>query len=166
MASIDLTELIPDLELELNAPGVDGFPTVSDVEWVNRLRNGFWTAVLDDLIVGYKEVDGSIAPVSSAYPTFPRDQQQLIIMYAVITVIRQQLMDMNTTFRAKAGPVEYEVQKSAVLLKGLLDEFAARRNNLIIKLAQSEAARDIYYINGYISRQNAIDQGYAEWVGA
>ena len=166
-ASIDLSELVPDLELELTIPGVDAYPTVSEEEWVNRLRNGYYYAVLSGLIAGYEEADGIVSPISPSGPALPRDTQQLIIMYTVINVVRNRLMELKTTFRAKAGSTEYETEQAASVLTKLLDQFEARQKYLLDRLAEGNGpARETYYFDGFTIRQDSINQGNTVWVGA
>jgi len=73
-------------------------------------------------------IDGTgmnIVPVSGT-TDMPREQQQLIVLYAGFRVVLTAYQNINSQFRAKAGPVEYEVQKSAQMLKGLLDALRER----------------------------------------
>lgn len=167
MASVDLEDLIEDLQSELNTPGADVYDTVSTTAWVSYLRNAFWSAHLDGLMEGWTESDGLISKLND--PTadaMSRDQQQLIIMYAGINILRNELKNLNTVFRAKAGSVEYETQKSSQVLKGLLEDMTQRRNYILQRLADTGVARDMVYIDSYIARQNAINNNYIDWVGA
>ncbi len=164
MASLDLADLIPDLTYNLNAPGEDQFATVSEEEWVSRLRDGFWNAFNDGLVQDYTESDGYVTGRSSA-DLMPRDQQQLIILYTGINVVFQQMLRLNTLFRAKAGPVEYETQQSAQLLKSLLDEMSDRRNKVLERLAETGETGAVFLIDTYRSRQEALYSGDSLWVG-
>ena len=133
---LDLVDLIPDLEYNLNSPGGDEFANVSDEEWTSRLRDGFWNAFNDGLLNDYIEVEGVVTP-RSGDTVMPREQQQIILLYTSIAVLFQQMLRLNTTFRAKAGPVEYETQQSAQLLKALLDDLSQRRIYLLERLAET-----------------------------
>lgn len=163
-SALDLTDLIPDLEYNINAPGEDQFANVSVEEWTSRLRDGFWNAWNDGLLQDYIEIDGTVTPRSGT-TMIPRDQQQIIILYTSINVLFQQMLRMNTTFRAKAGPVEYETQQSAQLLKALLDDLSQRRIYLLERLAETGVTRAFYLIDSYQSRQDALNEGYSVWVG-
>lgn len=161
--NLDLTDLVTPLQAALNAPGENLYPTVSPTQWVSYLADGFWTAYNDGLLAGYAELDGEIFPVSGSV-VMPKDQQQLVLMYTAINIIRLRLLSMQTTFKAKAGPVEYEVQQSAQVMKGLLEEFTDRRKYILQRLSDSGVARGIHYIDSYSSRQNAINQNYTQWI--
>ena len=163
-ASIDLADLIEDLKAELNVPGSDSYPAATNPEWLNQLRTAFWETVLDGLISGYTESDGEISPDSGTTP-LGRDMQQLIIFYAGIKVVRNQLRDIKTTFRSKAGPVEYEVQQSAQVLKTLLDELTRRRNFILARLSDAYSS-STHYIDMLQERENAINDGITFWIGS
>lgn len=166
MASVDLEDLIPDLVVELNTPGADIYATVSTEEWVTRLRNAFWEAHLNGFMDGWTESDGVVSKLND--PTadaMTRDQQQLIILHAGMTIVRAELRSLNTLESYKAGPVEYEIQKSSQVLRALLQDMTDRINYLLQRLADTGVARDIYYINSYIARQDAINSGITDWVG-
>ena len=166
MASIDLEDLIPDLVFELNTPGVDIYASVSTDEWVARLRNAFWEAHLNGFMDGWTEAEGLISRLND--PTaaaMTRDQQQLIILHAGMAVVRSELRSINTLESYKAGPVAYEVQKSSQVLRALLQEMTDRMHYLLQRLADTGIARDIYYIDSYTARQEAINYGYTSWVG-
>jgi len=165
MATVDLADLVPDIIVALNIPGEDAYATVSPETWVGYLKDGFWNAILEGLLVGYTEEDGVISSTVDD-TAMPRDLQQLIIMYTSIAVLRNKLFSLQTLFRAKAGPVEYEVQQSAQVMKALLDEFSERRRFILQRLADTGSSTDIYYIDSYIARQEAIDYGLTEWIGA
>lgn len=162
-ATVDLEDLIPDLEIALNIPGENLYATVGTTEWVGHLRDGFWNSYIEGLLLGYVESDGIISPVSGSTP-MPRDAQQLIIMFTSIEIIRKRLMSMQTVFRAKAGPVEYEVQQSASVLKALLDDLTDRRKYILLRLSDSGIARDIHYIDVYQARQESLNNQYTDWV--
>lgn len=164
MAAVDLEDLIPDLVYSLSAPGEAEYDTVSPEEWVSRMRDAFWNAYNDGLLRGYRESDGSILPRSGS-ETMPRDEQQLIILYTGIAVLRSKLLNLQTVFRTKAGPVEYEVQQSAQIAKALLDDLSQRRTYILDRLAETEVARGIFVIDLFNARQQSINENITSWVG-
>lgn len=162
--SVDLSDLVDDLKAELNVPGNNSYPDATEDEWLNQMRNSFWEVVLDGLITGYTESDGIIKPNSSSGQKLGRDFQQIIIFYAGIRVVRNQLRDIQTVFRTKAGPVEYEVQQSAQVLKTLLDELTNRRKFILQRLSDGGSS-DAYYVDSLIARDDSINYGFTYWVG-
>jgi len=167
LASVDLEDLVPDLIIEVNQPGTDQYATVSSPEWVSELRNAFWNAHLDGLMNGWTESDGIISKLND--PTaaaMTRDQQQLIILYAYMKIVKNQILNTDTVFRAKAGPVEYETQKSAQVYRAILEDLNVRISRVLDRLADEGSATDIIYIDTYAARQSAIAYGFIDWVGS
>ena len=61
MAAVYLTDLIPSLEAALSVPGTTSpYSAATDDEWLAKLKNAFWLAVLDQVISGYEmDEDGT-----------------------------------------------------------------------------------------------------------
>jgi len=165
MASVDLADLVPSLESSLSIPGsTSPYANASESEWVAKLVNGFWAAVLDQVIIGYtSDEDGMVSQVDGD-ETLSGELQYLIVLYASMNIIRNQLMQLKTVFRAKSGPVEYETQQSAQVLKTLLDQYMAQRDTILDNLANS-AQVSTYYIDAVRARDYAIRDGISAWAG-
>jgi hypothetical protein len=133
--SVDLGEYVNDYRLIINPPGEDLYPNMGDSEAIDRLRNGFWTAKLDTFLASYTESEGLISNTSTGGPEITRDLIQLVIYYTALDTIATSLRNTTTVFRAKAGPVEYETQNSAQLLRDLFQELRQRKNFLLQYLA-------------------------------
>lgn len=166
MATVDLAELVADLEGALTIPGtVSKYSAASEEEWVTKLKNGFWDAYNDGLISSFVcDEDGLVSAVNNSNAIFGRDLQQICLLYAAINVVQNELLQLKTVFRAKAGAVEYETQQSAQVLKGLLDSFLQQKS-LILKRLSDLGAVDSYYIDGVTNRDNALRSGLFTWVG-
>lgn len=166
MASVDLADLVPSLESALTIPGTTSqYSNATESEWVAKLKNAFWLATLDGVISGYtSDDDGIISPVSGT-TTLSGDLQYLVVLYACMDVVRNQLMQMKTVFRAKAGPVEYETQQSAQVLKGLLDAYMKERDLILANLASTNMVSS-YYIDTLRARDYAIADGIIDWVAS
>lgn len=154
----DLSDLIPYLLDELAPPGqgADAFPDADDQTWLRYLQSAFWSARLDGLLKGYTEEDGM------ASPDLPRDFQQIVVLYAAISVVSNQMLATQTAFRAKAGPVEYEEERSATLLRALLDELI-RRRNLILERLGDLGQVESYYIDAVFERSDSIRHRDTYW---
>lgn len=160
--AVDLSDLVELLRSEVDAPGEDSFPDAVENDWVNQLRSAFWEGVLDGVISGYEEDEGIVSPTTGS-TDLSRDLQQLVIFYAGVRVIRNKLRTMGTAFRAKAGPVEYETQNSAQVLKSILDELVRKRNLILTRLSDMGSV-DSHYIDMIIYRDEAQAYGDAWWV--
>ena len=165
MAAVDLSDLIEDLVFSMSAPGVDAFPLVSDDEWVSRLADGFWTGYNEGMYVAYTEVDGIVTHRTDISQTFPREFQQLVILYTAINSLRRQMMNMYTVFRTKAGPAEYEYQQSATLLNTLFNSLVSQKDAIVDRITKAGYASDVYVTDMYNGRQQGYRDGSLHWVG-
>lgn len=165
MASVDLSELIGDLEGAVTVPGATSpFISASDTEWLTRLRNAFWSAYNDGIISSFVcDEDGIVSPASGD-ATFGRDLQQIVIMYAAINIYQNQIMQLKTLFRAKAGEVEYETQQSAQVIKSLLDSLLAQRATILQRLSDG-GFTDSFYIDAVRSRDESLRGSLIDWNG-
>lgn len=161
--AVDLGELIESLRREVSPPGEDLFPDATDDDYFGNLQDAFWDAKLDGLLKNYTESDGLVVPTTGT-TEISRELQQLVVLYAGLRIVRNHLRAMNTVFRSKAGPVEFETQKSAQLLSGLLDELRTRRRLVLDRLAEI-GALDTYYIDAVIARDDSMRYGDTYWWG-
>jgi hypothetical protein len=161
--ALDLGDLIEDLLTEVNPPGSNLFPDATDDDWLSNLRNAFWETTLDGLISGYDEADGVVTQADGGTEDLSRDLQQIIIYYAGIRILKNRLSNLNTMFRSKAGPVEFETQNSATLLKSLLDEAVRRRDFWLAKISDLSNTTTVY-IDAYNARNNSMYYGDIIWV--
>lgn len=166
MAAVDLSELIPDLEVALTAPGqTDLYSAVSDDEWISRLKTAFWSAYNDGLITGFIcDENGFVNPTSGS-ATFGRDLQQIVIFYCGLNKVQNELMQIKTRFKAKAGPVEYETEQSAGVLKALLDSLLAQRDDIMTRLSSLNGVSSIY-IDAVRQRDYALAEGLTDFWSA
>lgn len=159
--AVDLGDLIESLRREVSQPGAEltTFPDSNDDIFFGHLQDAFWETRLDGVITGYTEADGLVEPISGD-DELGRELQQLVVIYAGLRIIRNQLINMNTVFRAKGGPVEYETQKAASVLKAAYDSMISRRDHILVVLADTGAA-NTYYIDAVLNR----DDGFDIWWG-
>jgi hypothetical protein len=165
MAEVDLSDLIPDLKVALTAPGqTETYSNVSDDEWVSRMKTAFWSAYNDGLIVGFScSPDGIVTP-TSGNATFGMDLQQIVIFYCGLNKVQNELMQIKTRFRAKAGSVEYETEQSANVLKAIIDSLLQQRDDIMRRLATLNGVSTIY-IDAVRSRDYALRDNLVDWWG-
>jgi hypothetical protein len=165
MAAIDLTELIPALVAQVSIPGAPLYTGVAEADWLTYLLNGFYNAQLEGLLKDWKaDEDGNVTPVSGD-STLSRDQQQIAVLYAALDIVRNELRQLKTTFRAKAGPVEYETQQQATVLKSILDQLSSQKAIVLERLADTGDVPETVYIDSYIARDQSINSGLTAWIG-
>lgn len=160
--AVDLGDLIENLTAMVNPPGANLWPDAVDDDWILRLQNGFWAAVLDGLITGYTEADGLIEPTSGS-TDISRDLQQIVVIYGAMDTVLNEIRNLNTSLRAKAGPVEFETQKSANTLRDILKELQYRRSLLLDRLGDL-GVTDTYYIDAVLERDAAYMDSLTSWV--
>ena len=163
--AIDLGDLVESLQREVSPPGTNLFPDAVDDEYFGHLQDSFWEVKLDGIepFANYTESDGLVSPISGT-EELSRDLQQLIVLYGGIRIVRNAMRNINTLFRTKAGPVEYETQQSAQVLKSILDDLAARRNFILNRLSDIGAV-DAAYVDMVVQRDFSIGNGGTWWVG-
>lgn len=148
--AVDLTDLVETLKRAVNVPGGDTFDGVADSVYVGYLSDAFWELRMLDMLTEYTESDGLVAPLVGT-TEIPREMQQLIVLYAAIGIVTNELKAIETLFRAKAGPVEFETQKNGALLRDILAELQRRRG--VVELALSNLGRvSDYYIDSVVER--------------
>lgn len=164
--SVNLFDYVEYVKGMVNPPGGNLFPDSTDEQWVVRLANGFWESHADGLLTGYTEDNGIITATTGDDP-LARDKAQVVVLYAAISAVRSKLMEYNTNFRAVAGPVQYEIGKSANLLTAVLADLTNRKKYLLEKMdeAESKTSRSTYYIDTIMARDYSINSGATRWVG-
>ena len=140
--AVDLSEeqYIASLQREVTPLGASLFSNVSDDVWVGYLTDAFWEAKLDGFMEGYIEDEGEIVHESGG-PDLDRRFVALIVLYAGIRVLRNRILNMNTGFRAKAGPVEFEQQNSATMLAEMLKQLRSTKDRVLEELDEWEATK-------------------------
>lgn len=161
--SVDLGDLVEDLQSEVSPPGTDLFPGAIDDEWVSNLRNAFWQARLEGMLAGYTESDGVITPITGT-TDLGRDLQQLVIIYAGMRILRNALRNLSTSFHAEASGTVYEVEHSATVLKGLLDTLTEEKNLILLRLSDV-GQMPSYVIDAVMARDQSLNFRDTWWVG-
>lgn len=154
-----IDNLIESLKNEVSPPGTDLYPSVSDPQWRSRLLDAFWEAKLAKAFPNYT-IDGSnnIVPISGT-TDMPREQQQLIVLFAGFRVALTAFQNIKSGFRAKAGPVEFEQQQSAQVLKGLLDALRERIKDALEDVDGTSMGSLALVLDGLAARSAAISDG-------
>jgi hypothetical protein len=159
--AVELVDFVAALKREVQPPGSDIFADVGSSEWVGYLSDAFWEARLDGFLAGYQTDEGSVGtdiaiiPVSPELPDLDRRGMALIILYAGVKVLRNRILNMNTQFRAKAGPVEFEQQNSATMLAEMLKQLKATKDRIIEALDTDST--DVIMLDAYSTRVYSVD---------
>jgi hypothetical protein len=163
--AVDLGDLIDSIKREVSVPGAEEttFPNATDDSWLGNLLDSFWEAKLDGLMAAYTaDTDGLVTPIDPNGTDLSRDWQQMIVFYAGIRIVRNNLRAINGLFRAKAGTVEFETQQSSQLLKSILDELRYRLNLILTRLSDLGQLPS-FYIDSLVERDMGIYYGDITW---
>lgn len=156
--AVELGSLLPYFDAEINPPGVNLYPESSSGQRLFMLANAFWELRLSNLLSGYEEAEFIITPISGT-TDLGRAEQQLIVLFAAYSVALRAFQNVNSSFKAVAGPVEYEVQKSATTLKAVLDALKERLKAIVEVVNNSSAGTDACVFDGVIARSSSIAYG-------
>lgn len=135
--AVDLSDYIGTLKRQVIPPGSTLFSSVTNLQWVAYLSDAFWEARLDGFMVGYEEVDGEIAPTDGG-SDLDLKYVALVALYAGITILRTQILNTKTQFKAKAGSVEFEQQNSATMLAEMLKQLRQTKDRVLTEIDADE----------------------------
>lgn len=138
--AVDLSDdqYVDSLKREVVPLGSTLFDGVADDQWVGYLTDGFWEAKLDGFLPGYVADEDGIVTNEVGGPDLDRRYVALIVLYAGIRILRNRILNMNTGFRAKAGPVEFEQQNSATMLAEMLKQLRATKDRILEELEAAD----------------------------
>jgi len=142
----DFNDLVGSFQREVALPGsfATTFPLMTDSVIVATLMDAFAEAQLD----GFFHTMSLDVDNESVSPDLSIAGGALVVIYAGIRVLRQQILAAGSRMVAKAGPVEYQTEQSASVAKTILDQLLARRKELLT----TTAATPVYQIDGYAAR--------------
>lgn len=145
----ELSDLVEAYKREVSVPGAfsEEFPTVTDEAIRAALGDAFGEAQIDGFF-GKMVLDTDDWSVS---PDLSTAGAALVVIYAGLRVLRQQIMRLSVGASYKAGPVEYESRQSAAALTEMLRQLE-RRKNQIIEQATRSTGTSVFMLDAYASR--------------
>lgn len=166
--AVDLFDYVDVLRREVSPPGSTLFATVADDTMASYLADAFWEARLDGFVSKYEaSLDGVITPLDAGAPDIPREQIALVVLYAGLKILRNQLINQTSRFKAKAGPVEFETENSANLMTEMAKQLASVRDRL---LAVEDFDTPTFLVDASWVRSTPVVTSwgaeYLEWVGS
>lgn len=162
--AIDVGDLVDSLKRAVNPPGEDLYPNAVAADYEGHLSDAFWELTMWGYISGYTETDGVITEdVATPTTDLGRDYQQLMVMVAGINIVRMLMVNLNTQFRAHAGPVEYEVRKAASTLSNVMESLERRLASILSGLPDANSAGNDYYFDVITLRSDYTGDPYNYW---
>jgi hypothetical protein len=160
--SVELSTLVPVLRLEVNEPGSEDI-SISDDEGIERLSSAFWEIRFLGMLTAFTEASGEISP-NSGTTEMTRDLQQIIVLVAGIKIVEMKLLNILTTFKASAGPTEFETQRSAQVLRAVLDNLNNKLKIAINRLSDIGGATASFYIDALSAQHDSLVLGDIFWL--
>lgn len=145
----DLADLVEAYKREVALPGTftTAFPTITDEHIAAALGDAFGEAQMDGFF-GSMELDTDGWTIA---PDLSTAGAAVVIMYAGMRVVRQQIRAMKSAVTYEAGIVKYAIQQSASALGEDLKQLERRRNQVIAN-ARRGAGTSVFMIEGYVAR--------------
>lgn len=170
----NVQDLRPALKREINPPGAEQFESIGGGELDGYILDGFWESYLLDMLQAYDVIDGADLDTPVADTTWfitsgstedtadtdmPTHLQMLVVIQAGFRLLRIKGIDLATNFSAKAGPVEYEQQVSATVLRAILQSLERRLQELKELYSDELGSGTFIYMDGVYQREASLIQG-------
>lgn len=165
----NISAMISQLQREVNPPGYELFPDALPGDFLGYVTDGFWEGRLMGVFTGWTVKDGSelATPVSGTFITndnednFPDEHQMFTTIIAGFRLVQRRAVTLAQNFKAEAGPVAYEQQVSATVLREILQSLE-RRLNLYKELYSDLIASEVFfYMDGVAQSSYALVTGLA-----
>jgi hypothetical protein len=145
----DLVDLVGAYKREVAVPGAftQAFPLTMDVDIEASLADAFAEAQLDGFF-GAVELNLDAMTVS---PDLSTAGAALVVIYAGLRLVRQQIRSLRSMTKYVAGPVQMETAQAAGALTEDLKYLQARRLELLEK-ARRGAGATTFMIDSYFTR--------------
>lgn len=155
-----VSDLRAQLSRRINVTGAEQLGDLTSGLLDGHILDGFWSARLQGMLAAYTS-DGTDITKSSNGDDLPEHLQQMVVLFAAFHLIRMKIMQLAVNFSAKAGPVEYEQQASATVLRALLDSL--EREIVQLKAIYSDQyGGAFYYMDGVLQSEYALLNQLAE----
>lgn len=160
--AFDLNDVVPTLQRKVSIPGSNLFPTMVDDDYLGYLEDAFWDARMSGFMAEWTLVDDTVEPQQVGGADITRDIVSVIILWAAINIVTNELKSGSTQFKAVAGPVSFEQQNSAQVLRDLLSELKDEKNIALKRLSDLGIVLDSY-IDAVTERGYSMQFGNTFW---
>lgn len=125
-----VSDIRPYLSNEINVPGFEQLPDITNSQLDGYVKDGFWHLRLKGVLSEYTQDDGTglssppgydVIYKSSDESDLPPEFQRLVAFSGAFRILRLKTLNLAINFTAEAGPVSYEQQASATTLRAILD---------------------------------------------
>jgi len=167
-----VADIIPALQREVNPPGFPQFADALPGDYLGYVEDGFWEGRLMGVFAGWTVVDGSTlsSPMSGNWITdtggseedFSEPDQMFLVIIAGFRLLQRKSLNLAQNYRAQAGPVEYELQVSATVLREILQSLERRLKQYAELYSDLISAEVFVYMDGVAQSSYAMVAGLPE----
>lgn len=150
--AVELVDYVDSLRREITPLGTTMFAGVTEDQLLGFLSDAFWEARLDGFMANYVADEDGVVTNEGSGGDLDRRYVALVVLYAGIKILRNRILNMNTGFRAKAGPVEFEQQNSATMLAEMLKQLRATKDRILQELDEVTDATDVLALDAFSVR--------------
>lgn len=150
-----ISDLRVILRREINIPGFEQLPDITNTELDGYISDAFWEARLMGMLSEYGS-DGTNIYLSSDNGDLPEQYQQLVSIVAGLRMIRLKMLNLAINLRAQAGPVEYEQQASATTLRAIFKSMEDRLKALLSIYSDQLGVSETYYYDSVLQREASM----------
>lgn len=159
-----VSDVVPILKREVNVPGAELFPDALTGDYLGYVEDGFWEGRLSGVFKGWTIIDGAelTAPATGRFITndneddFSDMDQMFLAIIGGFRMIQRKAFDLGQNLRAHAGPVEYEKQVSATVLRELIQSLERRLDQYRTLYSDKVPASAFYYMDGLAQSSYAV----------
>ncbi len=167
-------DLIPMFNREINVPNSEQILGLSAANKIGYIEDGFWDARLSGMLTTYTVVDGlEVVPPATAGKNYfvdiaskakdlPTELQMMVVIIGGFRLLRLKIMGLAVNFTAEAGPVSFEQQASATVLRSLLANLQGRIQELKKQYSDEFGNAGFFYMDGVAQAAVADMQNLAE----
>jgi len=156
----DVSDLVGAYKREVSALGDfdAAFPNATDAAITGLLMDAFGEAQLD----GFFQTMTLDVDLEAVTPDLSAAGAALVVLYAGIKTLRNQILTAGAESRYKAGPVEYLTKQNSYAQTELLKQLERRRDGLI-EQARYGRGTPVYQMDAYSARGLAAIGGFASY---
>lgn len=145
----DLGEATTSLANTIARPGTFAtlFSETTDNDLVDVLRDGFAECQMEGMFSDYTDTDGVIDP------DLTNGETATVVLFAAVRLLRAELANRASHVRYEAGPVTFEEDRSAQVLRQVFDDMRAQKARMTNLLSETGNAGSVFLLaDAYVAR--------------
>lgn len=166
-----IQDLRAQLLREINVPGAEQLPDITNSQVDGYIADGFWETRLYGMLAEYTLTDGTefATPVTGGVikltaddGDLPPEYQMLVVIVGALKLLRMKVLNLAVNFKAVGGPVSFEQQASATTLRAVLATLQDRLNVMQSLYSESLGAGAMFYFDSVLQRDASLLGGALE----